>query len=704
MQLRLLAVYSKVADPTMIPPTLAAALPPGLQLSQHQLDTYQALCDPTFLMVINTAMTGDGKSLAGQLPLLVDNAHSLALYPTNELIRDQYQSVLHAFPRWGHSPTRAALLYGARLDELADEALFGGRSDQLLQLLKNHSLVLSNPDIFHSIMQFNYQKGLAPDWIAGPLRQNFNQLIFDEFHSFDVPQVAAVLTGLLFLYAQQGTYPLKTLFLSATPSTTLLPLLHRAGFEGQIKVIEGTYCYGDTPARAEWRPILHATTLQLIPQPEGGIEGWIANQLETTLLAFFRQHGKGAKAAIIVNSVATAHRLHRQIAEPMQREQRTVRLNTGLTDRQGRAESYAADLLIGTSTIDIGVDFQINLLIFEAGDAATFMQRLGRLGRHDGYTDMLGQRHEFTTFEAYALVPAFVYSRLATVAPNEPVFLSDKEALQRDSLRNAIEQAFPPPARYDRYLADWGRFLPVKVLNALAHPTISAAYANLSQQLKLRYRTLFQTSIGVAAQAAKEQKALFNEACSFRGGSPFDIGIFLPDHSEPLTYDLLWLLANMHLKLLSQEEFCAEATRRGFNPKPFTRGYQIAFLQATNFFNQREPVTINLDQAIGIEWSPTDYGRALVIRGVRIDCSGFEELNRLNRQLLSRSFVSLIYPGIQPRDMQQTTYLPGNFPLYRFEGNGLSGTIAFGRQALILDTVLRYRKPPSLITHDPLFL
>jgi len=54
--------------------------------------------------------------------------------------------------------------------------------------------------------------------------------------------------------------------------------------------------------------------------------------------------------------------------------------------------------------------------------------------------------------------------------------------------------------------------------------------------------------------------------------------------------------------------------------------------------------------------------------------------------------------------MQQATYLPGLFPLYQFEGNGFSGTIAFGRQALILDTVLRYRTVRSLATDGPMFL
>jgi CRISPR-associated endonuclease/helicase Cas3 len=39
-------------------------------------------------------------------------------------------------------------------------------------------------------------------------------------------------------------------------------------------------------------------------------------------------------------------------------------------------------IAIGTSAIEVGVDFDCNWLIFEASEAASFMQRFGRVGRH----------------------------------------------------------------------------------------------------------------------------------------------------------------------------------------------------------------------------------------------------------------------------------------------------------------------------------
>ena len=86
MQITTLPVYSKLADPTSIPEKLAQSIPAGWHLSQHQVETYKALISPDVDVVINTAMTGDGKSLAAYLPTLVlPNHHAFGMYPTIEL-------------------------------------------------------------------------------------------------------------------------------------------------------------------------------------------------------------------------------------------------------------------------------------------------------------------------------------------------------------------------------------------------------------------------------------------------------------------------------------------------------------------------------------------------------------------------------------------------------------------------------------------
>lgn len=373
MQITTLPVYSQLADAAEVAAAIPMSLPSDIQLSQHQLETYRALRNDDVDVVINTAMTGDGKSLAGMLPLIThwSDATTLALYPTNELIQDQHRSIEDQFPQWERPANRAAMLYGAQLDELAAASEALTRPETLRRELANRLLVLSNPDILHAILQFHYQQfGRAATWLTKELGLSFQQLTFDEFHIFDAAQITAVLTGLLFLHEQNPS--LKTLFLSATPDQRLIEPLRRVGFGERLKIIspqqEGWYRHGDDPG-AGWRRILQACQLTLAQQ---SAEEWMADGLGQVLLPWFRDRPHGAKAAIIVNSVATALRLEQLLRPHLEAVGLRVAPNTRLNGQSTRKASYEADVLIGTSTVDVGVDFRINLLIFEASSAGTF--------------------------------------------------------------------------------------------------------------------------------------------------------------------------------------------------------------------------------------------------------------------------------------------------------------------------------------------
>src|SRR5215469_11130630 len=54
----------------------------SVQLLKHQVETLEAFRDPDIDVIFNTAMTGDGKSLAAYLPALQDQRHVIAMYPT----------------------------------------------------------------------------------------------------------------------------------------------------------------------------------------------------------------------------------------------------------------------------------------------------------------------------------------------------------------------------------------------------------------------------------------------------------------------------------------------------------------------------------------------------------------------------------------------------------------------------------------------
>jgi hypothetical protein len=114
MQVRLKPVYSKLAIPAnsrhwgsaKLPvsadgTSLAAVTTSGGYISSTDCSR-RAGCG-----IFNTAMTGDGKSLAGQLPSLVNGWRRklFAMYPTNELIRDQLKQAQQTWLLWQQSRT-----------------------------------------------------------------------------------------------------------------------------------------------------------------------------------------------------------------------------------------------------------------------------------------------------------------------------------------------------------------------------------------------------------------------------------------------------------------------------------------------------------------------------------------------------------------------------------------------------------------------
>jgi hypothetical protein len=85
-------------------------------------------------------------------------------------------------------------------------------------------------------------------------------------------------------------------------------------------------------------------------------------------------------AVVIVNSVLSAIRLEDRLVESgFSRD--VLAIIRGLSHRAIR-DTKGKLLAIGTSAIEVGVDFRCDYLLFEAWEAASFLQRFGRVGRH----------------------------------------------------------------------------------------------------------------------------------------------------------------------------------------------------------------------------------------------------------------------------------------------------------------------------------
>jgi CRISPR-associated endonuclease/helicase Cas3 len=703
MHITTLPVYSKLADPADLPDKLAGKLPSGWQLSMHQLATYQALCDDQVDVVINTAMTGDGKSLAAYLPTLIDpDRTAFGMYPTNELARDQRRQ-FENYNRDFSGQLSYTSLSGESLGSfIADHPQFARRAEALSALMHDYSVLLTNPDIFHLIINYRYGSHiLSLLELPSLLNLCYKHYIFDEFHIFNTPQMVSAITAMLFLSvtaSPQGKRRPRFLFSSATPDPVFADLLRASGL--RIRHIHGTY---DTKAANAHRHVLHGADLYLHKLGEQqNTEQWVRDNL-----ALIENHWRTAaeprpKGVIIVNSVVEA----RRIAQFLKASLKHLRIdeNTGLVDTERRkAAMTEADLIVGTSTIDVGVDFNISLLIFDAPDAGTFLQRFGRLGRV--------RRNEppFAHYEAHALFNGktpWIYDNFVKALAERQVFEGD--AIDRhETLRDTVQAAFPVNSSFSRYVRRWGALQAAHIIAGMENRRLGGSYADAAANLRLRYQqTLGLKDIGSALgryysllnsknePASPQCKAILDEVLTFRGSSPFQAVVW-DDSSDPpafINYDAFVIAQNSDLCLADAEPFYEalaerypdEQTRRAVLQRfryGLQRGDDPLVLYVEQFWDERERLILQIDR-----FEPKRCAnQVILLQGLSIKKPRNEDTSTLNSFLRKQRVVGYITQK-DAKELRRRLRLPAFFPLYSLEDSyEKSYTLALGQAALLLE-------------------
>lgn len=710
--IRLKPLYSCPADE--IPDGIK--MPNGWQLAWHQAETLKALRDPSIDVVFNTAVTGDGKSLAAYLDVLQDNCYAIALYPTNTLAADQETQIRDYIQQFQpSSQPRVNRLSGPELEVYAENE--GLRKGSAIASRSGQSEVLiTNPDIFHYLHRGAYLTGKdTPDKLWNRIDKDFDLFIFDEFHVFAAPQVASVLNTMLLIQATNRHK--KFLFLSATPSNSLLKRLEKAGFHCRIinPIDEGKYQFPETQVEVEalqashWRQVARSIDLTFVPmEPTSkASETWLKENQEPILNQFLEH--PGSKGAIILNSIAAVKRLTPVFREYFAQHSLTVRENTGLSGGQEKAESLAADLVIGTSTIDVGVDFKINFLVFESSDAGNFIQRLGRLGRHD--KNMQGI--SFDGFRAYALVPNFFVERL--FAGNEAV-LKDGEVCDRIHFQTLIRKKYRDLNDFEGYYKRWGAVQSVFLGRQLAHPAVKSQYEGSIQKFQQACETVFESRFGQVfgriqgwakewqnLSGQKTGNPIAEDARSFRGSSSLQCGLY--DLTEPnerdrcKTYDLPGVLSNLEIEMWNKTAFLDmldETARR--SGQPIAKGHFkhcLGFMKLRRYREER------------LNWKFTypgdlraiaDAYKVQVLLGLQIWQPDNPWASAINQQLKKQALVCYVLRK-PVQEVRLRLQLPMHFQIYPISDvNSVHDAIApysvaFGQSALLIDTLThRFRR------------
>ena len=693
-------------------------LPENWTLLWHQLETFKAINNPEIDVIVNTGMTGDGKSLAGYLDTLQGEKddrfrYALAMYPTNELARDQQRQISEYIQVFKpNNEPRITRLSGAELEIYAQSESIS-KQQAIMDKIENSEIIQTNPDILHYLRTRAYLMPKdRPDKLYSPLDNKFDFFIFDEFHVFNAPQIASVINTMLLV--RHTNRRKKYLFLSATPETQLITRLEKAGFN--CKVIdpyqEKKYQIPDSLEECKalenqgWRKVAREIYLTFIPLKSAynASENWLKENKQLILSHF--QQRKGCKGAIILNSIASVKRLTPLLQEflsPLE-----VCENTGLTGKIDREKSLEADLVVGTSTIDIGVDFKINFLLFESADAGSFIQRLGRLGRHDGY-EKDEQKIDFDDFTAYALTPNFLVSRLFDEKDKN---LQHNGIYDRFFFHNQIRDNYRKINNFQGYYHRWAGVLSVLLSgkSGLGHKTIQQQFADSKEAFKQDCQKVFQTSLGNTARcmkqwaeewhqvSGKKGNPIVQSATSFRGSSDLQCGLYdLTENNQGdrfKTYHLPSILSNLNIEPITKAEFkrLLENTLSKTNA-PIPKGrfnYCLGFMKLHGYREER----LNWKFTYGGDLKAiADLWKVTVLTGIQVYQPDNRWINAINQRLKIQGLVSYVVP-CPATEVKARLQLPMHFEIYPIDEVGRDEkppyAIAFGQSALLLDT-LAYR-------------
>jgi CRISPR-associated endonuclease/helicase Cas3 len=692
-------------------------LPQGWQLSWHQLETLKAIRDPNIDVIINTAMTGDGKSLAIYLETLQTDCCVVGCYPTNELARDQHtqiNSYIELFQP-DYQP-RVVRLSGPELEIYAENEKLR-KSAAIATRTSQSEILLTNPDIFHYLHRGAYlSRDDSPDKLWGRIDKDFDLFIFDEFHIFSAPQITSVLNTMLLI--RHTNRHKKFIFSSATPDEQLMNKLEIGKFRYKLinPLRAEKYQFPNSISENEqlnaqgWRQILRESTLSFIPlaPKSNSSEIWLKKNANFILEHFLKY--PGSKGAIILNSIAAVKRLTPFFRELFASHNLEVRENTGLSGKTEKERSRLANLVLGTSTIDVGIDFQINLLIFESADAGNFIQRLGRLGRHDGY-ERNGEFIAFANFTAIALTPKFLVERLFL---GDAPPLTSGEIYDRPFFYHQIREKYRHINNFEGYYSRWGSVQSVQICWELGHKTIKQQYADSQKALKDDCQKVFNTSLGKVAGKIKEWakewqdlsgnntgNPICEEAASFRGSSPLQCGIYdLTETNEVerfKTYDLAGVLGNLQIETMTEAAFLRllNETSERFK-QPIAKGrfqHCMAFLKLQSYREERLNWKFNYSgdlSAIASAW------KVEVLRGIEVWQPENYWIGEINTRLKKQALVCYVlrHPVAEVRSRLR---LPMHFQIYpicdRYSFHDAAPySIAFGQSALLVDTLAHWLK------------
>lgn len=422
-----------------------------------------------------TTKTGSGKTAAALLRFLAFEEHkdSFFIYPTNALIEDQLRSISDLLEEFNvkyskieYDDSKNNNLFYVPLDtEVVLIPLTGDILSKWQRKLKKKTkgstlkyifskintlnenikrIYLLNPDILFLLLILKYYFDTNRTSSYHYLRP-ISFAVIDEFHLYTGVTLTKLIASLIFEREYLSGFK-SILILSATPdeqtSTALSKIFKIKHLDVKNPSSYISYIGGDLeglkPTSNASRIIAHKVNVHMQIRSED-----ILDDLEKLLEKFYNE--KKYITTVILNSVLETKYVESMIYK-IQKDKNSIFSKFKIIPYRGlmsknlrnlnelkkikKNKEYA--LVLGTSAIEVGVNFDTDALIMECSEADSVIQRFGRAGRH----------HDA---EVYMLLQVPKFYELKKIFKNQ-------STINREDFLNILNDVFDKPKKYSWFL------------------------------------------------------------------------------------------------------------------------------------------------------------------------------------------------------------------------------------------------------------